>query len=71
MFTAQQILLNLWRTSPNVDNTSHINGNYVYWTFTEDTSEPYIMGSTSRQVKSKYIAYCGECTGYKTLYAKL
>lgn len=71
MFTAQQILLNFWRSTPNFNNTSKVNGNYVYWTFAEDTSEPYIMGSTQRQVKSKYIAYCGECTDYKTLYAKL
>ena len=36
MFTAKQILTNLWKTAPNVDNTSRINGNYVYRTFVKD-----------------------------------
>ena len=46
MFTAQEILLNLWRTAPNVDNTSKIDGQYVYWTFAEDTSGAEYEGGT-------------------------
>ena len=71
MFTAQEILLNLWRTDAPTGNTSKINGQYVYWTFAENKEEPYICGKNNRTTKSKYIAYSGECTNYKTLYAKL
>ena len=71
MFTSNEILLNLYRTDTNTFNTSKINGQYVYWTFSEDKSEPYLFGTTYRSQKAKYIAYQGECTNYKTLYAKL
>ena len=71
MFTANEILLNLWRTDEALGNTSKINGENIHWTFVEDTTEPYLFGTSYRQTKSKYIAYSGECTNYKTLYCKL
>ena len=71
MFTANEILLNLWETDEALGNTSKINGEYIHWTFVEDTTEPYLFGRSYRQKKSKYIAYSGECTNYKTLYAKI
>ena len=69
-FTANEILLNLWRTDTTF-NTSKINGEYIHWTFSEEKDEPFLFGTTYRNKKSKFIAYSGECTNYKTKYAKL
>ena len=71
MFTSEEILLNLWRTDSALGNTSKTNGEYIHWTFVQDTTEPYLCGTSYRQAKSKYIAYSGQITNYKTMYAKL
>ena len=71
MFTANQILLNLYRSDTKLFNTSKIDGQYIYWTFVEEEKEPYLFGTTYRSSKAKFIAYNGECTNYKTFYAKL
>ncbi len=54
MFTANEILLNLYKSDPSTFNTSKINGQYIYWTFSEDKTEPYLFGTTYKSKKANY-----------------